>query len=73
MMQHTGPGLGEARQAGMPVMLIIGTAAEAEATARGLGFHAGWFVPQTPAGLTLVEGRQAEGRPMPTVVTGSGV
>ena len=74
MAQHTGPGLGEARQqAGMPVVLIIGTAAEAEATARGLGFHAGWFVPSSPAGPTLAGRREFVGRPLPTVRAGNGV
>ena len=62
MAQHAGPGLGVARQwAGMPVVLIIGAADEAGATAKGLGFHNGWLVPQATAGVTLAKGHAAAG------------
>ena len=52
MRQRAGPGLGNGELGeDLQVMLILGTAAAAAATAEGLGFHAGWsgIGPQTAA------------------------
>ena len=44
-----GPG-GAALREDLQVVLILGTAEAAAATARGLGYHAGWVVPQATTG-----------------------
>ena len=53
MTRRAGPGLGKGMLGeDLQVVLILGTAAAAAATAKGRGFHAGWLGPQASAGAT---------------------